>query len=121
MRSKANTALTAPLVLHHTRIYKRATKKIIIIYHSSLVKAAMNAARVCKLHNGVKKTPQFLLFSQAKGETKTIAHLSIAELCAFTIVNCGMKEKHVIRMCNEYSPQLYKLLYNCKLKNKEAY
>jgi hypothetical protein len=21
---------------------------------------------------------------------------------------------------NEYSPQLYKLLYNCKLKNKEA-
>ncbi len=23
-------------------------------------------------------------------------------------------------MCNEYSPQLSKLLYNCKLKNKEA-
>jgi hypothetical protein len=56
LRSKAHTALTAPLVLHHTRIYKRAMKKIIInglmrnkpilivIYHSSLVKAAMNAA-----------------------------------------------------------------------------
>ncbi len=53
MRSKAHTALTAPLVLHHTRIYKCAMKKIIIngqmrnkpflivIYRSSLVKAAM--------------------------------------------------------------------------------
>ncbi len=27
MRSKAHTALAAPLVLHHTRIYKRAMKK----------------------------------------------------------------------------------------------
>jgi hypothetical protein len=56
-------------------IYKRAMKKIIfngqmrnkhfliVIYHSSLVKGAMmHAARVCKLRNGVKKTPQFLLF-----------------------------------------------------------
>ena len=63
MRSKAHTALTAPLVLHHTRIYKRAMKKIIInsqmrnkpflivFYHSSLVKVAMNAARVCKLRS----------------------------------------------------------------------
>jgi hypothetical protein len=40
---------------------------IIVIYHSSLVKGAMNAARVCKMHNGVKKTSQFLLFSMAKG------------------------------------------------------
>jgi hypothetical protein len=39
---------------------------LIVIYHSSLVKGAMNAARVCKLRN-VKKTPQFLLFSMAKG------------------------------------------------------
>jgi hypothetical protein len=39
---------------------------LIVIYHSSLVKGAMNAARVCKLRNGVKKTPQFLLFSMAK-------------------------------------------------------
>ncbi len=31
----------------------------IVIYHSSLVKGAMNAARLCKL--------QFLLFSMAKG------------------------------------------------------
>jgi hypothetical protein len=69
MRSKAHTALTAPLVLHHTRIYKRAVKKIIIngqlrnkpflivICYSSLVKAAMNAARVCKMCNGVSETP----------------------------------------------------------------
>jgi hypothetical protein len=61
MCSKARTALTAPLVLHHTRIYKRAMKKInincqmrnkhflIVIYHSSLVKAAMNAARLSSI------------------------------------------------------------------------
>ncbi len=79
MCSKAYTALTAPLVLHHVRIYKGAMQKIIIngqmrskhflivIYIFSLVKAAMNAALVCKLRNGAKKTPQFLLFSQAKG------------------------------------------------------
>jgi hypothetical protein len=40
---------------------------LIVIYHSSLVKVAMNAAHVCKLRNSVKKTPQFLLFSMAKG------------------------------------------------------
>jgi hypothetical protein len=79
MRSKVHTALTAPLVLHHTMIYKCAMKKIIFngqrrnkhfligIYHSSLVKGATNAAHLCKLRNGVKKTPQFLLFSMAKG------------------------------------------------------
>jgi hypothetical protein len=39
----------------------------IVIYLSSLVKGPMNAARVCKLRNGVKKTPQSLLFSMAKG------------------------------------------------------
>jgi hypothetical protein len=27
----------------------------------------VNAARVCKLRNGVEQTPQFLLFSMAKG------------------------------------------------------
>jgi hypothetical protein len=79
VRSKAHSALTAPLALHFTRIYKCAMKKfgsicqmrnepfLIVIYHSSLVKGAMNAAHVSKLHNGVKKTPQFLLFSMAKG------------------------------------------------------
>jgi hypothetical protein len=79
MRSKAHTALTTPLVLHHTMIYKRAMKKIvfngqrrikhflIVIYHSSLVKGAMNAVRLCILRNGVKKTSKFFLFSMAKG------------------------------------------------------
>jgi hypothetical protein len=43
----------------------------------------MNTARFYKLRNGVKKTPQFLLFSLAKGGTKTIAHLSIAEGWSF--------------------------------------
>ncbi len=52
---------------------------LIVIYHSSLVKAATNATCVCKLFNGVNKMPQFLLFSMAKGGTKTIAHLSIAK------------------------------------------
>jgi hypothetical protein len=55
----------------------------IVIYHSSLVKAAVNAARVCKLRNGVEETPQFLLFIMAKDGTKTIAHLSIAEGSSF--------------------------------------
>jgi hypothetical protein len=79
MRSKAHSALTATLVLYHTRIYKCAMKKfgfnsqmrnepfLIVIYQISLVKGAVNALRVCKLCNGVKKMPQFLLLSMAKG------------------------------------------------------
>ncbi len=55
----------------------------------SLVKAAMNALCICKLRNGVSKTPSILLFSTAQ-------------------------------VRKEYSPQLSKLLYNCKFKNKEA-
>jgi hypothetical protein len=38
----------------------------------------------------------------------------------FTTVNFEMKEKDLIPACNEYSPQLSKLLYNWQLKNKEA-
>jgi hypothetical protein len=65
LRSKAHTALTAPLVLHHTRIYKRAMKKIIfngqmrnkhiliVIYHSSLVKAGRNSGQ--KAQKGPQK------------------------------------------------------------------
>jgi hypothetical protein len=78
MPSKAHSALTAPLVLHHTKIYKCAMKKfgfncqmrnkpfLIVIYHSSLVKGAMNAARVCKLRNGVKKSLNFFYFQWQK-------------------------------------------------------
>jgi hypothetical protein len=43
----------------------------IVIYRFSLVKAAMNVAPICTLRNGVNKTPQFLLFSIAKGGAKT--------------------------------------------------
>jgi hypothetical protein len=85
MRNKAHTAPTVPLVLHPTRIEKYATKKFIIngqwqnklfliaINCFSLVKAALNAPRVCKLRKNwltvidqcamVLKTPQFLHFS----------------------------------------------------------
>ncbi len=51
---------------------------LIVIYHSSLVKAAMNAASVCKLRNGVQNTPQFLLFVWPKAEKNHSA-----------LVNCG--------------------------------
>jgi hypothetical protein len=71
MRSKAHTALTAPLIydLHRTRLDKCAMKKfdingqlrnklfLIVIHRFSLVKAAMNALRICKMRNGVSKTP----------------------------------------------------------------
>jgi hypothetical protein len=78
MRSKAHSALTAPLVLHHTRIYKCTMKKsgfnsqmrnepfLIVIYHSSLVKGPMNAARLCKLRNDVKKRLSFFHFQWSK-------------------------------------------------------
>jgi hypothetical protein len=93
MRSKAHTTLTAPLVLHHTRIYKCAMKKFafnwqmwneslfIVIYYSSLVKGAMNAARFCKLRNCVKKL-NFFFFQWPKMD----------------------------QVRNEYSPQLFKLM-----------
>jgi hypothetical protein len=90
MRSKAHTALTAPLVLHYTRIYKCTMKKFgfngqmrnepffIVIYHSSLVKGAMNAALVCKLRNGVKKTSISSFFT---GQRRNKDHSAL--------VNCG--------------------------------
>jgi hypothetical protein len=70
---------------------------LFVIHRFSLVKAAMNALLICKLHNGAIKTPQFLLFPTAKGGTKTIGHLPIGN-----------------------SPLPFKLLYNCQLKNKEV-
>ena len=38
----------------------------IVIYHSSLVKGAMNAARLCKLRNSVKKRLNFFYFQWKK-------------------------------------------------------
>jgi hypothetical protein len=52
---------------------------LMVIHGFLIVKAAMNASRICKLRNGVNKTPQYLHFSTAKGGTKTIPHLSVAE------------------------------------------
>jgi hypothetical protein len=63
---------------------------LIVIYHSSQVKAAMNAARVCKMRNGVSKMPSMSSFFNSQRRI-------------------------------EYSAQLSKLKYNCKLKNKEAH
>jgi hypothetical protein len=102
MRSRAHTALTAPLVLHHTRIYKRVMKKIIfngqmwnklfliVIYQSSPVKAAVNAGPICKLRNGVKKRLNFFFFQWSM----------------------------VDQVRNEYSPHLSKLLYNCTTRKR---
>jgi hypothetical protein len=82
MRSKAHNALIASLVLHHTRLYKCAMKKLgfncqmrkepflIVIYHSSLVKGAMNAGRVCKLRNGVKKKTSISSFFTGQRRNK---------------------------------------------------
>jgi hypothetical protein len=57
---------------------------LIVIYHSSLVKGAMNAARVCKLRNGVKKSLNFFFFQWSK----------------------------VNQVCSEYSPQLYGIAWS---------
>ncbi len=58
----------------------------------------MNDPRICKLSNGVNKTPQFLLFPTAKGETKSTANLSIAEESSFLsldrrINDCKLQNK----------------------------
>ncbi len=39
---------------------------MIVIYHSSLVKGAMIAARLCKFRNGVKKRLNFFYFQWKK-------------------------------------------------------
>jgi hypothetical protein len=48
---------------------------LIVIYHSSLVKAAVNAARVCKLSNGVKKHLNFFFFQWPKAEHSALCQL----------------------------------------------
>jgi hypothetical protein len=52
---------------------------LIVIYHSSLVKGAMNAARVCKLRNGVKKNTSISSFFTGQRRNKDHSAL----------VNCG--------------------------------
>jgi hypothetical protein len=89
MHSMAKGAVrrTAPLVLHHTRIYKCAMKKftyncqmrnrhlLIVIYHSSLVKAAVNDLRICKLRSGVKKNASISSFFNGQMWTKCAVNI----------------------------------------------
>jgi hypothetical protein len=75
MPSKVYTTLTAPLVLHRTRLDKCAMKEIgingqvqnklylIVIHRFSLVKAAMITLPICKVPNVLAKHPQFLFFN----------------------------------------------------------
>jgi len=70
----------------------------IVIFHFSLVKAPMNAPHLCKIaqrlsyrhwpwRSGVNKTSPFLHFPFAKGGTKIIEHLPIAERLSFLRVD----------------------------------
>jgi hypothetical protein len=81
MRSKVHTALTAPFGFTSNKDLQTRYEKIIIngqmrnkpflivIYHSLLVKAAMNAACICKMRNGVCKTISMSsLFQLSKAE-----------------------------------------------------
>jgi hypothetical protein len=43
---------------------------LIVIYHSSLGKAAMNAAHVCKLRNSVKKNASIFSFINRQRRNK---------------------------------------------------
>ncbi len=61
----------------------------------------MNAPHLCKWHNGVNKMPPFLHFPIAKGGTKTIAHLPIAEGLSFR--------------------SLDRRIYDCKLWNENFF
>ncbi len=105
MRSKAQTALTAPLVLYHTRIYKCAMKKfsfngqmrnelfLIVIYHSSLVKAAVNGLRICKLRKD-------RLTSTGHGATVFVAALEYATTSHhFFIFQLSKAEQGPSRTC----------------------
>ena len=50
---------------------------LIVIYHSSLVKGAMNAARLCKLRNGVKNASVSSIFNGQRW-TKCAMNISAA-------------------------------------------
>ncbi len=49
---------------------------LIVIYHSSLVKAAMNAALICKMRNGVSKTPSMSSFFNCQKRNEYSPQLS---------------------------------------------
>jgi hypothetical protein len=60
---------------------------LIVIYHSSLVKAAMNAARVCKMRNGVSKTPSMSSFFNCQRRNEYSPQLSELKY------NCKLKTR----------------------------
>jgi hypothetical protein len=51
---------------------------LIVIYHSTLVKGAMNAARLCKLRNGVKKNASISSIFNGQRWTKSAMNISAA-------------------------------------------
>ncbi len=50
----------------------------LVIYHSSLVKGTMNAARLCKLRNDVKKNASISSIFNGKRWTKCAVNISAA-------------------------------------------
>jgi hypothetical protein len=50
----------------------------LLSYYSSLVKGAMNAARLCKLRNGVKKNASISSLFNGKKWTKCAVNISAA-------------------------------------------
>jgi hypothetical protein len=111
----------------------RTSMECLLVYFSTVISLSRREETDksdIQSHDSVQRvveTPQFLLFSIAKGGTKTIVHLSIAEGLSFwsldrRIYDCklGNEKKRFHPVRNESSPQLSKLLYNCQLKNKEA-
>jgi hypothetical protein len=63
----------------------------------------------CKLRNGIKKTPQFLLFSMAKGGTKTIALLPIAEGSSFWSLEKRIYDGKLLNEKKTFSPSTQRI------------
>jgi hypothetical protein len=93
----------------------------IVLFHSSIGESGMNVQRLCKLRkrpsyrwpwgNGFNKTATFLNFPIAKGGTRTIAHLLIAEGWSFRsldrrIYDCKLRneKKGLIHVWREFHP-----------------
>jgi hypothetical protein len=72
--------------MHYEKIWYQwpIPEFFIVTRRFSLVKAAINAPRICKLRNGVNKTPQFLPFQLPRQDKD---HSTL-----FMIVNSGMKK-----------------------------
>ncbi len=62
---------------------------LIVIHRFSLVRAAMNALRICKMRKGVTKRPQFLLFSTSQVRIEYLR--SYLNCC--TIVNWKIRKR----------------------------